>query len=292
MKLYAIIGLGYVAARHLKAIKETGGQLVAALDPRDSVGMLDSYFPQCDFFTEFELFDRHLDRLRREGKGVDYVVVCSPNYLHDAHCRFGLRMGADVICEKPVVLNPHNIDALLQVESETGKKVNCILQLRLHPDILRLKEMIDATSYAQHSVCLVYVTPRGRWYGQSWKGDNSKSGGIQTNIGIHLFDMLLHVFGSLQRVSSNNETAFNARGNLHFRRGSVAWQLGLQGEFKRRLFIEGGPLNDLTIDFTDGFNDLHTLSYQEILAGRGFTLTDARPAIELVSKLRSANVRD
>jgi UDP-N-acetyl-2-amino-2-deoxyglucuronate dehydrogenase len=283
-KRYALIGAaGFIARRHFQAIKETGGELIAAMDPHDSVGILDSFFPDADFFTEFELFDRHLERLKREGRGIDYLVVCSPNYLHDAHCRFGLRLGADVICEKPVVLAPWNIQALMEIEKETIRRVNVILQLRLHPDVKALMDIATGS----HLVDLKYVTPRGSWYHSSWKGDLAKSGGIITNIGIHLFDMLLHVFGpcSFGQLTRNDEC--QASGILELQKAKVIWDLSITGKPNRSLFVDRQPF-----DFTQGFTELHTKSYQEILDGRGFTLQDAAPAIELVHQLRNYKVRD
>ena len=276
MKNFAIIGLGYVAPKHLKAIKDVGGNLLAALDKNDSAGILDSYFPDCDFFTEFELFDRHINKLKREGTEINYLVVCSPNYLHDAHCRYGLKTGADVICEKPVVLNARNVDALMEMEKETSKKVNCILQLRLHPEIIKLKDRVTSG----HFVDLKYYTPRGKWYGQSWKGDVSKSGGIITNIGIHLFDMLLWVFGECKECFVHFKEAGSAGGVLSFEKGKAHWLLSTEGELQRTLLIDNDPF-----DFTKGFTELHTRSYEEILAGRGFGLVEARKAIELVNKM-------
>src|SRR5689334_6365945 len=229
MKNFALIGAaGYIAPRHLQAIKDTGNNLVAALDKFDSVGIMDSYFPQADFFTEFERFDRHIDKLKRIGQKIDYVSICSPNYLHDSHIRFALRHHADAICEKPLVLNPWNVDALIDIEKETGKRVNTILQLRLHPNIIQLKKEIDAApSDRIFDVTLTYITSRGKWYHHSWKGDEMKSGGIATNIGIHFFDMLLWVFGDRKELKITSYEADKASGILELKRARVNWMLSI-----------------------------------------------------------------
>ena len=297
IKNFALIGVGgYIAPRHLKAIKDTGNQLVAALDRNDSVGILDTYFPQADFFTEFERFDRHLDKIRRKGILIDYLSVCSPNYLHDAHIRFGLRIGAHVICEKPVVLNPWNIDALVSMEKETGKKAFTILQLRLHPQIIALKERISSAPQGKkYAVSLQYITARGHWYFSSWKGDISKSGGIATNIGIHFFDMLLWVFGDVtgSRVLQHNE--HTASGILELEKATVDWTLSIDEEMLpgpartaairtyRKLTVD-----DQVLDFSSGLDQLHTLAYQQILQGRGFPISEAKKSIELVHQIRNA----
>ncbi len=296
MKNFALIGAaGYIALRHMKAIKDTGNNLIAALDKNDSVGILDSYFPDADFFTEFERFDRHLEKLKRQGKKVDFVSVCSPNYLHDAHIRFGLRIGANVICEKPIVLNPWNIDALEEIEKETGNHVFTILQLRLHLAIIALKERIANTSpFKKHQVDLQYITSRGHWYQTSWKGDVTKSGGIATNIGVHFFDMLIWIFGDVKenKVFQHNQTT--AAGYLELEKATVNWMLSidantLPAEAKaagkrtfRRLIIDGDAF-----EFSDGFTELHTQSYTEIIAGRGFAISETRKAIELVHQIRN-----
>lgn len=282
---FILIGVGgYIAPKHLAAIKAVGGNLLAALDKHDSVGVLDSYFPDCDFFTEWEIFDRHCTRLVREGTQIHYCVVCSPNYLHDAHCRFGLRIGADVICEKPLVLSPSNAIALQEMEQETGGRVWCILQLRLHPVVKELKQQ----EYDKPIVYLTYVTSRGKWYHRSWKGDEAKSGGICANIGIHFFDMLLWIFGNLENVYRNNLGYENSTGSMILTNAEVHWVLstaayqlpdGKIGSY-RLLEVDGSA-----IDFTHGFTDLHTISYQEILAGRGFGIEDALPAIRLVHEI-------
>ncbi len=296
MKRFALIGAaGYIAPRHMKAIKDTGNDLVAALDKNDSVGVLDSYFPQAHFFTEFERFDRHLEKQRREnGNKIDYVSICSPNYLHDAHIRFALRIDAHAICEKPVVLNPWNIEALQEIEREQGKNVSVILQLRLHPSILALKQKVDSEKVdRKYDVDLTYVTSRGRWYLVSWKGDPEKSGGIATNIGIHFFDMLGWVFGPVQYNIVHVEDAMKAGGFLEFRKARVRWFLSIDAGDLPHPAAEGKPATyrSITMDggeleFTEGFADLHTRSYEEVLGGRGFGLEDARPAVDIASNIR------
>jgi UDP-N-acetyl-2-amino-2-deoxyglucuronate dehydrogenase len=293
MKYYALIGAaGYIAPRHLKAIHETGGQLVAAFDPNDSVGIMDSYFPEADFFVEFERFDRHLEKLRRQGQQLDYVSICSPNYLHDAHIRFGLRHGADVICEKPLVLNPWNAESLLLNEQESGKKVHTILQLRLHPAIIALKEKVAAAPPGQqHEVDLTYITSRGNWYYTSWKGDVSKSGGIATNIGIHFFDMLGWIFGKVIQNTVHLHTHDRAAGFLELERARVRWFLSINAQTLPAAAVGKRTFRSINIDgasfeFSEGFTDLHTLSYQDILNGNGFGLTDALPAVELAHQIR------
>jgi len=293
VKRFAIIGAaGYVAPKHMEAIKATGNELVAAYDKFDSVGVLDRYFPHADFFIEFERFDRHLEKLKREGKGIDYLVVCSPNYLHDAHCRYGLKLGADIICEKPVVLNARNINGLKLVESQTGQKINCILQLRLHPKIVALKKEIESVPTKQFSIDLKYITHRGNWYNISWKGDESKSGGIETNIGIHLFDMLIYLFGEPTDVSSSQRKDKSAIGNLKFENAEVNWFLSidandLPADSGSNSFHRSITINDSLLDFTSGFDKLHIQSYEAILDGSGFGLGDARSSIELVNRIRS-----
>ena len=293
MSNFAIIGAaGYIAPRHLKAIRETGHRLVAAYDPQDSVGVLDSYFPETDFFTEFERFDRHLEKLKRSGQGVDYVSICSPNYLHDAHIRFGLRHGAHVICEKPLVLNPWNAEALKINELESGKRVSTILQLRLHPAIIALKNKVQAEhSGKKHQVDLSYITSRGNWYYTSWKGDVQKSGGIATNIGIHFFDMLGWIFGPLEQNMVQVHTHDRAAGFLAFEKAEVRWFLSINAQTlppeaaEKRTFRAIMVDGDL-LEFSEGFTDLHTLSYQSILSGNGFGLDDAMPAIQLAQQIR------
>jgi UDP-N-acetyl-2-amino-2-deoxyglucuronate dehydrogenase len=299
MKSFALIGAaGYIAPRHMMAIRETGNELIAAFDPNDSVGIIDSYFPEADFFTEFERFDRHIDRLRRQGKGADYVSICSPNYLHDSHMRFALRAGADAICEKPLVLNPWNIDGLKEIERDTGKRINTILQLRLHPAIIALRDrMRSLTDERKVDVDLTYITSRGHWYLQSWKGDDRKAGGIATNIGVHFYDMLHFVFGALQENIVHLHDQTRASGYLEYERARVRWFLSVdlndvpavereKGKRTYRAITAGGE----NIEFSDGFTDLHTRSYEEILAGRGFGLEENRVAIETVADIRNAAI--
>jgi UDP-N-acetyl-2-amino-2-deoxyglucuronate dehydrogenase len=296
MKNFALVGAaGYIAVRHLKAIKETNNNLVAALDPFDSVGIIDSYFPDADFFTEFERFDRHIYKLNREQQPVDYVSICSPNYLHDSHIRFALRQGADAICEKPLVLNPWNIEALKDYEKETGKKVYNVLQLRLHPSIIALKEKIENGDPDKiYDIDLSYITSRGKWYHFSWKGDATKSGGVATNIGVHFYDMLSWIFGDVQKnqvhVRDNNKAA----GYLEFKRARVRWFLSvdyndLPQDIKdkgqrtyRSITIENDEL-----EFSGGFTDLHTQTYNGILKGEGFGLDAAATSINIVHHIRN-----
>ena len=296
MKNFAIIGAGgYIAPRHMKAIKDTGNILIAALDKHDSVGIMDNYFPDADFFTEFERFDRHLEKLKRLGNKTDFVSVCSPNYLHDAHIRFGLRIGASVICEKPVVLNPWNIEALMEIEKETGGEVFTILQLRLHPAIIALKEKIAAApADKKYTVNLQYITSRGHWYHTSWKGDMEKSGGIATNIGVHFFDMLLWVFGAVKENRVTGHTAQTASGQLELERANVNWMLSIDANTLPDEAKAAGKrtFRTLTIDgegfeFSDGFTELHTKSYEEILKGNGFRISETLKAIELVHEIRN-----
>ncbi|HEX5656019.1 MAG TPA: Gfo/Idh/MocA family oxidoreductase [Polyangiales bacterium] len=292
---FALIGAsGFVAVRHMRAIAETGHQLVAALDPNDSVGVIDSYFPDAHFFVEFERFDRHVDKLRRKGSPVDFVSVCSPNYLHDSHIRFGLRSGANVICEKPIVLNPWNLDALQSLEEECGKRVYNVLQLRLHPAIIALRER--HRSGAKHDVDLAYITSRGRWYHVSWKGDLQKSGGIATNIGVHFFDMLQWVFGRVHACEVHVATAETASGYLELERARVRWFLSIDAKTLPASANGKRTFRSITVDgqeveFSEGFTDLHTASYRDVLAGGGFGLNDARPAVELVHRIRHAAAR-
>ncbi|HLO43542.1 MAG TPA: Gfo/Idh/MocA family oxidoreductase [Leadbetterella sp.] len=295
MKKFALIGAaGYIAPRHMKAIKDTGNDLVAAFDPYDGVGIMDSHFPNADFFTEFERFDRHIDKLRRQGNPIDFVSICSPNYLHDAHIRFGLRAGCNVICEKPLVLNPWNIDSLEEIENETGKKIYTILQLRLHPSIIALREKVkNSPPDKKFNVELKYITSRGKWYHRSWKGEIQKSGGIATNIGVHFFDMLTWIFGDVKENNVTRHTDDLAEGNLVFDKANVNWflsidynqipeQVRLQGKRTfRTLNMEGEE-----IEFSDGFTELHTHSYQQILNGNGFGVTETKKAIEIVSEIR------
>jgi UDP-N-acetyl-2-amino-2-deoxyglucuronate dehydrogenase len=297
MKNFAIIGVaGYIAPRHLQAIRDTKNNLVAALDKSDTVGVMDSYFPAADFFTEFERFDRHLDKLKRQGTAVDYVSICSPNYLHDSHIRFALRHGADAICEKPLVLNPWNVDALSEIESETGKKVNTILQLRLHPAIIALRDSVQKSPKDKiFDVNLTYMTSRGHWYHISWKGDVSKSGGIATNIGIHFFDMLIWVFGKVKTMKVEALDSESAAGFLELERANVRWNLSINYDHipaevraKGKRTYRSLTMEGREIEFSEGFTDLHTSSYASILTGEGFGLSDTRPAIELAYSIRNA----
>lgn len=295
MKRFALIGAaGYIAPRHMKAIRDTGNLLIAAYDPNDSVGILDSYFPDTRFFTEFERFDRYIDKLRRQGNPIDFISICSPNYLHDAHIRYGIKSNCDVICEKPIVLNPWNLDAIQEMEIESKHRVYSILQLRLHPQIIALKQKIDiAPKDKKHQVDLEYITPRGNWYHHSWKGDLAKSGGIATNIGIHFFDMLIWLFGNVLDVKVTELTSERAIGSLIFQRAEVNWKLSIDvndlppniehSKAYRRLTID-----EEKIEFSEGFTDLHTESYRQIIAGKGFSLSDSKPSIDLVYKIRNS----
>jgi UDP-N-acetyl-2-amino-2-deoxyglucuronate dehydrogenase len=283
-KRFAIIGAGgFIAPRHLKAIKEVGGRLVAAVDKSDSLGILDKYFPDAEVFTEIERFERFLEKSKHKGKPVDYVVVCTPNYLHDSHIRLGLRAGANVICEKPIVLNPWNVEELKKIEKESGKKVYSVLQLRLHPEIKQLMKKYGKTT--GHLVQIDYLTPRGKWYKQSWKNDVEKSGGLLTNIGVHLFDMLVWIFGedtssSINSAWSHDDTIF---GRSFLKRAIVDWKLSIDVDNVPLRYLK---IDNEIIDFTQGFEDLHTEVYKDILKGGGFGLDDCLPSIQLVSKLR------
>jgi UDP-N-acetyl-2-amino-2-deoxyglucuronate dehydrogenase len=332
MKNFALIGAaGYIAPRHMKAIKDTGNNLVAAMDKHDAVGIIDSYFPDSAFFVEFERLDRHVEKLKRMGdeNRVHYVSIASPNYLHDAHIRFALRVGAHAICEKPLVLEPWNLDALKEIEKEYGGKVNAILQLRLHPSIKALKARIDSHSspLTPHSsrssalrssplangsssstlspspfalsqkfdIDLTYITSRGRWYLFSWKGNIDKSGGVATNIGIHFFDMLQWIFGSVQQNIVHLSEPTKASGFLELERARVRWFLSLDRNDLPDMVKNNGKqtyrsitINGEEVEFSEGFGDLHTVSYQEITEGNGFGLDDAKPSIEIVHDIRNA----
>ena len=294
---FALIGAGgFVAPRHMRAIRDTGNRLVAALDPNDSVGVLDSYSKDIAFFTEFERFDRHVEKLRRQGPddAIDYVSICSPNYLHDAHIRFALRVHADAICEKPLVLNPWNLDALSDLEQETGRRVYNLLQLRVHPSLQSLKDEVQSKPAAdKHDITLSYITSRGRWYFVSWKGDEHKSGGVATNIGVHFFDMLMWIFGSVERSEVHLRDAHRMAGYLELERARVRWFLSVeQGDLPAAAVEAGKPTyRSITVDgdeieFSEGFTDLHTRVYEDVLAGGGFSMEDARPSIEVVHDLR------
>jgi len=302
---FALIGAaGYIAPRHMKAIKETGNNLVAALDPYDGVGIIDSYFPDANFFIEPERFDRHLDKLRRladssgseEHRKVDYVSICSPNYMHDSHIRLALRNDAFAICEKPIVLNPWNLDALHEIEKETGKKVFTILQVRLHPVIKALREKIlNSEDDKVYNVDLTYITSRGKWYYRSWKGNLEKSGGIATNIGIHFFDLLTWIFGEVKENTVHLLQPEKAAGILHLKKARVRWFLSLDSqdipstvkEKKMRTFRSLTVENE-EIEFSDGFTDLHTESYRQILAGNGFGMKDTRSSVEIAHEIRNS----
>ncbi|HUX57714.1 MAG TPA: Gfo/Idh/MocA family oxidoreductase [Bacteroidales bacterium] len=296
-KNFGIIGVaGYIAVRHLHAIKETGNNLLASLDKFDSVGRIDNYFPESDFFVEFERFDRHFDKLKRTGTKIDYVSICSPNYLHDSHIRFALRHQAEAICEKPIVLNPWNIEALQEIENETGHKIYTVLQLRLHPKLQELREkVLNGPKGKIYDVDLSYITSRGNWYSISWKGDIQKSGGVATNIGIHFFDMLIWIFGTSKKNIVHLSEPNKAAGFLELENARVRWFLSLdyndipdhvktngQRTF-RSITVEGKE-----IEFSDGFADLHTLSYKEILTGRGFGLKEAKQSVETAYTIRNA----
>jgi UDP-N-acetyl-2-amino-2-deoxyglucuronate dehydrogenase len=301
MKNFALIGAaGYIAPRHMKAIKETGNDLVAALDRCDSVGIIDSYFPEANFFTEFERFDRFVDKWHREhDRRIEYVSIASPNYLHDAHIRFALKNGADAICEKPLVLNPHNIDQLKIIEEETGKKVYNILQLRLHPSIIALREKVHRKLAENpdkiYDIDLTYLTSRGKWYFISWKGDESKSGGIASNIGVHFYDMLTWIFGEVEENIVNLKTPYANAGTLKLKHANVRWFLSVvydyipdeikaQGQRTYRSITVDGE----EIEFSGGFTDLHTESYKHSLEDNGFGISEARNSIQIVHAIRIA----
>lgn len=297
MKNFALIGAaGYVAPRHMKAIKTVGGDLKVAFDPNDSVGIIDNHFPDASFFVEFERFDRHIDKLRRRGEKIDYISICSPNYLHDAHCRFALRSDADVICEKPLVLNPWNIDGLAEIEASTGRRISTILQLRLHPAIIALKQKIAQAANKEFDVNLTYITSRGRWYHTSWKGQDNKSGGVATNIGVHFFDMLSYVFGPAKRNIAHLREPERAAGYLECGAARIRWFLSVnRDDLPEHLRGQKTTYRSLALDgeefeFSDGFTDLHTRSYEDILTRGGFGLDDVRPSIEIVSGFRNAEI--
>ena len=296
MKNFALIGAsGYIAPRHLRAIKETNNRLLAAYDPFDSVGVMDSFFPNADFFTEFERFDRHIDKLNRRGEKVDYVSICSPNYLHDSHIRFGLKNNADVICEKPLVLNPWNLDRLMELEVESGRKAYNILQLRLHQSIIDLKKRVEASPKDKvFDFDLTYITSRGKWYYSSWKGDEGKSGGIATNIGVHFFDMLSWIFGDVKENIIHLHEHDRAAGYLGFSRARVRWFLSINADTLPKSIRNEGKttyrsmtLEGEEIEFSDGFTDLHNKSYQDILSGGGFRIQEAYNAISIVHTIRN-----
>lgn len=297
MKNFALAGAaGYIAPRHMKAIKETNNNLIAALDPNDSVGIIDSFFPDADFFTEFERFDRHIDKCRRRGKKVNYISICSPNYLHDAHIRFALRSQAHAICEKPLVLNPWNIDALQAIESESDTRIYNVLQLRLHPSIQALREKVAAAPEDKiFDVDLTYLTSRGHWYHASWKGDTQKSGGIATNIGVHFYDMLGWVFGTVKHNAVHIHRPDVAAGYLEYERARVRWFLSINANYLPEDAVKAGKrtyrsilIGGEELEFSDGFTDLHTDIYKDILSDGGFGLDAVRPSIETVFNIRQS----
>ncbi len=299
MKNFALIGAaGYIAVRHMQAVKETGNNLIAVLDKFDSIGIIDNYFPDADFFTEFERFDRHIDKLRHnENKRIDYVSICTPNYLHDSHIRFALKQHADAICEKPMVLNPWNVDALGEVEKETGQKINNILQLRLHPNIIKLKEEVEKSPEDKiYDIDLTYLTSRGKWYFISWKGDIQKAGGVATNIGVHFFDMLTWIFGEVKENIVHISEESKAAGFLKLKKANVRWFLSVDYQnvpvdlkAKGQRIYRSITVDGKEIEFSGGFTDLHTLSYQEILKGNGFGIEDVRDTVQAVYDIRNAS---
>ncbi|MCX7934043.1 MAG: Gfo/Idh/MocA family oxidoreductase [Planctomycetota bacterium] len=297
---FAVIGVGgYIAPRHLRAIRDTGNRLVAAVDPKDSVGILDQFSYDVSFFTEFERFDRHIERLRRlhaDDQRVHYVSICSPNHLHDAHIRFALRVGADAICEKPLVLNPWNCDALAELEAECGRRVYTVLQLRLHPALIALKKRIAAEPPGRrHEVVLTYITARGLWYFFSWKGAVEKSGGLATNIGIHFFDLLIWLFGAPLVNELHHSEPKRASGYLELERATVKWYLSVAPEdvpaeirAKGKMTYRSLTLDGQEVEFSEGFTDLHTRVYEEVLQGRGFGIAEVKPSIQLAHDIRHA----
>lgn len=299
MKNFALIGAaGYIAPRHLQAIKDTNNDLIAALDKFDSVGIMDSYFPNADFFIEFERFDRHIEKLKRNGTHLDYVSICTPNYLHDSHIRMALRRDADAICEKPLVLNPWNIDALEDIQKESGRNIYTILQLRLHPSILELKKQIDASDRNEKfEIDLTYITSRGGWYHVSWKGEERKSGGVATNIGIHFYDMLSWIFGDVKESQVHLRESTKSAGFLEFEKARVRWFLSIdENDLPKEIRSKGQrtyrsiTIDNKEIEFSGGFEDLHTESYRNILSGNGFGLQDARSSIEIVHSIRNSEL--
>lgn len=300
-KNFAITGVaGYIAPRHVKAIRDTGNQLVAAVDPNDSVGFLDQHAFDVRFFTEIERFDRHLEKLRRgpEEQRVHYVSICTPNYLHDAHCRLALRVGADAISEKPLVVNPWNLDALQELEHETKRRIWTVLQLRIHPKLVALRNALRSQRPAErHDVVLTYITGRGGWYHVSWKGSEEKSGGIATNIGVHFFDLLWWLFGDVEACAVHVNGRKQMAGYIEFQRARVRWFLSVDpadlpfgAEPGKRTTFRSIVIDGEEVEFTDGFGDLHTRIYEEVLGGRGFGIDDARPSIELVHRIRTTAI--
>lgn len=302
MKNFGITGVaGYIAPRHLQSIKDTGNRLIAAMDPHDSVGILDRYFPNASFFTEFERFDRHLEKLRRTSpdEKIDYLTICSPNHLHDAHIRLALRLGANAICEKPLVLNPWNLDALQELENDSVGKVYTILQLRVHPSLIELKTKLLKEKTRKHDVDLTYITSRGPWYKYSWKGDEHKSGGIATNIGIHFFDLLMWYFGKMERIEVHYSSEDKMSGFIELEKANVKWFLSIDRNDLPEEVVKNGKttfrsikVDDKEVEFTEGFTDLHTKVYSETLEGRGFGIETARPSVELVHKIRNEKITE
>lgn len=289
MKRYAIIGVaGYVAPRHLQAIRDTGGDLVAAMDISDSVGVLDRFFPDAAFFTNALVFEEYLKALAASGNGIDYLVVCTPNHFHVEHCSMGLNIGADVICEKPLALYPQDLKGLKELENRTGKRIFTILQLRLHPELLKLKQDIEAQPQGFHEVTLEYITPRGKWYQSSWKGEVSKSGGLATNIGIHLFDLLIWLFGDVKSFEKDLHSDIKMSGTLELQRAHVRWMLSIdKNDLKEhQLSSRSLTVNGLSVVFDQGFANLHTRCYQQIHQGNGIIADVCLPSIQLVSQLR------
>jgi UDP-N-acetyl-2-amino-2-deoxyglucuronate dehydrogenase len=300
IKNFAVIGVaGYIAPRHLKAIRDTGNRLIAAVDPKDSVGLLDQYDFDTRFFTEIERFDRHLEKLRRgpEENRAHFITICTPNYLHDAHCRLGLRLGADVICEKPLVINHWNLNALQDLEQETEHNIYTTLQLRVHPELQKLRSRLQSQSNKHHEIILTYITARGRWYQTSWKGQVEKSGGIASNIGVHFFDLLLWLFGSAGDIRMYHADQVRMSGSMELEHANVRWFLSVSPDDLALANTPPGKntYRSITVDgqeieFSEGFTDLHTRVYEQTLTGHGFGITDARPAIELTHRIRSAQI--
>jgi len=300
-KNFALTGVaGYIAPRHLRAIKDTGNNLVAALDPHDSVGILDQYFSKAKYFREFERFDRHIEKIKRESPAekIDYLSICSPNHLHDAHIRLALRSGADAICEKPLVLNPWNLDALQELEKEYKKRVYTILQLRVHPALIEKKEILNKINSKKHEVDLTYITSRGSWYDFSWKGDHQKSGGVATNIGIHFFDLLIWYFGKVICSELHLSDDRKMSGFLELENANVKWYLSIDDRDLPKQIIESGQrtyrsikIDEEELEFTKGFTDLHTVVYERTISGKGFGIEDARQSIELVYKIRNDKIK-
>ena len=297
-KNFAVIGVGgYIAPRHLKAIQHTGNRLVAAVDPNDSVGLLDRYSYDVQYFREIERFDRHLDRLRRgpEANRIDWVSICSPNYLHDSHIRIALRNGANALCEKPIVISPWNLDALEELENETGRRVNTVLQLRSHPQLIALRERLLAEGWTRRrQVKLTYVTSRGPWYHLSWKGTEDKSGGVATNVGIHLFDLLIWLFGRSGKSVVTAQSASHMAGDIERANADVSWFLSVdpsdlprEATERSRTTFRSINIDGAEVEFSEGFTELHTEVYRRTLAGEGFGIDDARPSVELVHALRA-----